>query len=548
MRKVEWRKHTTIPTANCDYSIDLFRKIEDIRNQIQNYTQIDSFLQEFDESLSRAGVKPPMTNPLYNEYKWIGNDRGKLVDALSKNQEAYQNYIEQTIIPTLFQGDKLIKVKKPSNSKSTQQDVVTLQSDIDSILKVFKEDKTNYLVEYVQAKPDTNKMQDLLDKALSSDLESFSKRTLTKSSLEFLSWRKSLEDLSRLVLASAKQEILEDLKVIDNSPTPSAFVEIFKKYHYETVLGIKPPAEFPFKVKKSGGEEYVEFLQKGAGAPDVCLMYSQDESTLYGVHSEPSNTPIFDVNRFEGDSLIRHRKDLLDKVGSKKDIKLKSQHVFLIDRAMHYIEKDMQDSGKEIDKELVGNVLSLGMEMLAKIRISSALAEDLSKARSEYEALVADRDMTVSDLSSNDDIDKLTWLKERLTTDLDGTLTMMSNAINCSRSADRKQALAQSMVVILTTLKEDIDLNAEGKYGYLSDMVGDGKLDEYAVTLYNSVYFQKENEAELSTRDKKHEAELSSLLAEKEAAQALAERAQKELEELKKQMSSKQSTPKRNSI
>ncbi len=484
------------------YSIELLRTVEAIRESIRRYTEVDRYLKEFKGYLDSEGNELTLTtNPLYIRYKFLEGDTQNIGLEIEKNIEGYQNLINESIIPNLYEKGELIEIESDS---ATKKDVSTLSNDIKNINKLFiyqADDgtKLNYLEEFIQAGTDTKKVNELLNKLLlPSDIDSLEKRTLTKSSMEFVSWKKSLEDLKLKVPEGHQSKIQEDLdKLSDPKLTPEDFVEIFKKYHYENVLSGKDNgANFPFEVNKDGGDSALGFSQKGSGAPDICLLYKVDNE-LYGVHSEPSNTPLEDVSRFENNSLIRHRGDIKKEMESHgvefKEENILSQHIFLIDSLMQQVEKVFDKDTEDYLK--IRTVITMGLEFLAKIRISTAMHEDLDNSKDEYLQLTKNRNIVVTSLDGNGEFYNKNKLEEYLKKPQE-ILKLMEDLFDESSKA-RKRLILQVMPLILYTMGKETNLSSNDEYNYLKSLSdkseGQSKtLDAYSGSLINWIYHEVE--------------------------------------------------------
>ena len=483
-----------------EYSIELLRNVETIRSSIVTYNEHDNFLNRLDKHMN--GETPDASisrDPMYGKYNYLVSDPRKIPGEIGRNQQGYQNLIEEIILPNLFDtatGEFIEVIKSPDSSA---KDAKTMNVDISTIVKLFKdpESQINHLKEYANSKSSTKNMDIVLKSLIDSDMDTLETRTLTKSSLEFLCWRRSLEDLMNIVPENEKTEILKDIQVLDSThTTPKQFVDIFRKYHYKNVIdGHDKGDTFPFSVEGKGENESLKFQQKGAGLPDVCLMYKNQEGELFSAHAEPSNTPISDVNRFENNSIIRHRDDIVKDIESAglniEADNMKSTHIFLIDSAVRAISKDMgyKKDDEGIKKTLtVRSVLAIGIEFLSKMRNFASTAETREETREELGVLVENRNILVSGLEGSED--NLDRLKDLLSEEkIKDTLALIESVSKTTKSADRKSVMASATTAIIYVLKDEMGISNKRAHEYLKDLIGKKTIDQYASGVFDGFYY-----------------------------------------------------------
>jgi len=479
------------------YSIELLRKVEVIRSTLIAYNELDSFLMRLDEHFS--GAKPDDSiskHPMYTEFSFLVSDPGKIPAEIEKNQSDYQNLIEEMILPNLFDDGDFINVVKSKDSSA--KDATTMNTDIKAILKLFIDPvtKKNYLKEYATSKPDANKMKLVMDSLIESDMDTLETRTLTKSSLEFLCWKRSLEDLLAKLPKEESSSIQKDIDILDKpNVTATQFVDIFSKYHYKNVINVGGQDDtFPFSVTGTGDNESLKFQQKGAGSPDVCLMYKTSNGELFAAHAEPSNTPLSDVNRFENNSLIRHRADIFEDVQDAglelKDDNMLSQHIFLIDSAMSAIDKDMGFTKSEDDRKKSGTIrtiLTVGLEFLAKMRNFASTAESMKDNKENVNRLVNNRNILVSGLdSSGDNLETLMDLIK--VENIESTIELVKQAAQNTKALDRKVVIASTITAIIHILRDEMGMDNQKAYDYIKGLVGEKTIDQYASGIYDGMF------------------------------------------------------------
>ena len=494
----------------------LFTKVEQIRTNVKNLKVRFEYLSKVDTSIIVNGVVPKGTDThfLSKGYPRITDDTIR-ASYISNVEKDYVNLIEDMSSTLLDDktGEFITIQKTPDVANNN---ITTLNDEITKIKSLFSCQNTNanYLTSYRNSKPSNGKLEALIKQLELANIGDFEKRSLTKTSLEIICWRRGLRRLYTMAPQESKEQIHADMAELDtldiyHNNGVDRYIEIMKKYHYETVINKKNPTNFPFK--KGNASNPLQYTDQGAGKPDVCLMVRDSKGEIYGSHLEPSNTPIFDVGRFEGDSLTRHRADIkkeLESQGSDwNEDNINSEHIFLIDQATIAISENMNWDAKA-DKEqidFVYDLLSAGLEVISKVRVAeSSFRDHVKAAESKIDDLIKNKRIMISSINElrRPDLSKLGEIlgKEETRVFLEN---LMKNQSKMNKA--RHSALSTAIIATMSHLikNETLEESRETYNFVLEQIKGSNKRDEFANALLNEMSVKIEKKEDLDKNERK---------------------------------------------
>ena len=498
------------------YTQSLFTKVEQIRTNVKNLKVRFEYLSKIDTSIMVNGVVPKGTDThfLSKVYPHVTEDTIR-AGYISDIEKDYVNLIED-ISSTLLDEKTGSFIRIQNTPDVAKNNITTLNEEIGKIKTLFSctDTNRNYLTNYRNAKPNDGKLKILIKQLETANIGEFEKRSLTKTSLEIICWRRGLRRLYTMAPPELQEQIFADMTELDaldiyQNDGVDRYIEIMKKYHYETVINKSKPTNFPFK--KGNASNPLKYCDQGAGKPDVCLMVRDSKGEIYGSHLEPSNTPIFDVGRFEGDSLTRHRTDIkkdLEKSGSEwNEDNINSEHIFLIDQATIAISENMDWNTKVNKKQIdfVYDLLSAGLEVISKVRVAeSSFRDHVKAAESKIDGLLKNERIMISSINElrRPDLSQLgeSLGKESTRTFL-GNLMKNQNKMNKARHSALSTAIIATMSHLIKN--ESLEQSRETYKFVLEQIKGSNKRDEFANALLNEMSVKIEKMEDLEVNEKK---------------------------------------------
>lgn len=347
-------KDSDLPTLN-----QMARQIRELRSRHDYLAKVMDVKANSEASLM-------IDRDLYHQYQYLiencYREPGEVQKEIGNIEESYVRIIREDLIANFFVNGRISETITPKKSKKkstnpSQKELDAVNANLKAITDLFTDRQNGEnILEKILEQKSIDDLAHVINIGLLDNLAPLENQTLSKNSMELISWHRALEALSEKVPSPQNTSIKKDLKTIkdlDISTKEGAlnYTEILNKYHYESVLSNKKLSSF--KATTNG----LSYTQATSGSVDIGVIYRPPNSPqTYGIHMEPSNPPLLDVSDCETNSLSRHRILMMDEINSHESFSiteedLSSYHVFVFDKEIYQIKQYFNQTGSPLSDE-----------------------------------------------------------------------------------------------------------------------------------------------------------------------------------------------------